>query len=84
MTCSLELIVSASLHTLLALPVNSIANVTLSSSKQMLAEVKRSYFVLFHFLHPYLLVEIKGVLAVLGEGDSIKVPGTDPSLWELI
>ena len=31
-----------------------------------------------------LIAGHQGVLAVLGGGDSTKVPGTDPSHWELI
>ena len=33
---------------------------------------------------PSLVAGHKGLLAVLGGGDSTKVPGTDPSHWELI
>ena len=40
--CSLELSVGASYHTVLALPVTSVASVTLSSVKQVLSEVKHS------------------------------------------
>ena len=40
--CSLELTVDAQLYTLLAFPVNSVANVTLSSLKYLLAEIKCS------------------------------------------
>ena len=50
----------------------------------MLAEVKRGCPASCGLLHPHLLLDNKGVLATLGEGDSMKVPGTDLSLWELI
>ena len=56
------------LHNVLALLVSSIANVTLSSFKQGLMEVKRGCLAWFGFLHLYLLLGIKGVLAALGEG----------------
>ena len=72
------------LHTVFALPVNSVANITLSSLKQLLAEVKCGFFAYFVLLHPNLLLETKGVLAALERGDSTKVPGTDTSYWELI
>ena len=35
-------------------------------------------------LHPHSLLDTKGMWTVLGGGDSIKIPGTDPSHWELI
>ena len=73
-----------SLHTVIALPVHSIANVILSSLKQVLAEVKRGCYAWFGLLHPHSLLDIKWVLAVLGGGDGIKVPGIDPSHWEQI
>ena len=38
--CSLELAIGNNLHIVLALPFNSVANVTLSSLEQVLAEVK--------------------------------------------
>ena len=38
----------------------------------------------FGLLHPYSLLDTKGVLEALGVGDSNKVPGTGPSHWELI
>ena len=62
----------------------SVANMTLSSLKQVLAEVKRGCPIWFGLLHPYLLLDTKKMLAVLGERDSTKVPGTDPSCWQLI
>ena len=63
------------------MPVHSIANVNLSGLEQVLADMK---YVWFGLLHPHSLLETKGVLAVLGGGDSIKVLGTNPSHWELI
>ena len=83
MACSLELIVGAKLHTVLALPVNNVANVTLSSLKQVIVEVKHRCPAWFSLLHPYSLQDTKGVLGTLG-GNSTKVPGTDPSHWDLI
>ena len=50
----------------------------------MLAEVKHGCPAWFGLLHPHSLLDTKGVLAELGGGDSTKVPGTDPSHWELI
>ena len=50
----------------------------------MLAEVKCSCPAWFSLLYPHLFLETKEVLAVLGEGDRAKVPGNDPSCWELI
>ena len=38
----------------------------------------------FSLLHPHSLLDTKGVLAVLGGGDSTKVLGTNPLHWELI
>ena len=57
---------------------------TLLSVKQVLAEVKRSCSARFSLLYPHLLLNTKEVLAVLGRGDVTKVPGADPSCWELI
>ena len=72
------------LHTLLALLLISIANVTMSSFKQVLAEVKHGHPAWSGLLHPLSLLNTKGVLASLGGGDSTKVLGTDCSHWELI
>ena len=81
---SLELTMGAKWHTVLALPMNSVANVTLSSLKQVLAEMKHSCPAWFVLLRSHSLLDTKGVLAVLEGGDSTKVLGTDPSYWELI
>ena len=81
---SLELTVGANHHILLALPVNSITNLTLSSAKQVLAEVKYVCPAWFGLLHPHSLLDTKGVLTTLEGGDSAKVLGTDPSLWEQV
>ena len=35
-------------------------------------------------MNPHLLLDTKGLLAALGAKDSTKVPGSDPSHWELI
>ena len=77
MACSLELTVSANLHTVLVLPVYNITNITLSSLKQVLAEVKHSCPIQFDLLHSHLFLETKGVLAALGGWDSTKVPVID-------
>ena len=53
---------------MLALPVNTIANVTLSSVKQVLVEVKRDCPAWFGLLHSHLILDTKGVLVVLGRG----------------
>ena len=50
------------LQTLLALPVHSVANVTLASLKQVLTEVKRGCLAWFGLLHPHLLLDTEGVL----------------------
>ena len=50
----------------------------------MLAEVKRGCRACFGLLHPYSLLDTKGVLATLVEGDGTKVAGSDPLDWELI
>ena len=49
-----------------------------------MAEVKRGCASCFSLLHPRSLLDTKGVLAMLGGGDSTKVPGTDPSYCKLI
>ena len=46
--------------------------------------MKRSCPAWFGLLHLHSLLDTKGVLTALGGGDSTKVPGTDPSHWELI
>ena len=51
--CSMELTMGTNLHTVLALLVNSIANVALSSLKQVLADIKRGCFAWFGLLHPH-------------------------------
>ena len=38
----------------------------------------------FDLLQPHLLMDIKGVLAMLGEGDNTKVPDADPLHWKLL
>ena len=55
------------LHTVLALPVHSIANAVLSSLKQLLIEVKHGCHAWFGWLHPHSLLGITRVLAMLGE-----------------
>ena len=84
MACSLELTVGAKSQTILVLSANTIANVLLTSVKQVLAKAKHGCHAWFGLLHPRSLMDTKGVLAELGGGDSTKVPGTDPSHWELI
>ena len=64
-------------HTILVFPVNCVANVTLSSVKQVLAEVKRGFSAWYGLLHPHLSLETKEVLTILEGGDSSKVPDTD-------
>ena len=54
--CSLDLTVDDDLHAVLALPVNSIASMTLSSLKQVLAEVKHSCPACFSLFHPQKLL----------------------------
>ena len=73
----LELTAGAKKHTILSLPVNIIANVTLSSVKKVLAKVKYGCPVWFSLLHPNSLLATKGVLAILGRGDNTKVLVTD-------
>ena len=51
--CSLELTVDANLHTTLALTVNSIAYITLSSLEQVQNEVKCGCPVCFGLVHPH-------------------------------
>ena len=46
--------------------------------------MKYSWPAWFGLLHPHLFLDTKEILAALGGGTSIKVPGTDPSHWELI
>ena len=65
------------LHTVLALPMHSVASVALSSLKQVLAKVKRGYPSWFLFLHPHSLLDTKGVLAELGAREVTKFPDTD-------
>ena len=47
----------------------------------VLAEVKHGCPAWFGSLHPDLLLDTKGVLAVLRGGGSTKVPGSDLSNW---
>ena len=75
--------VGDNLHTVLAFLVSLIANVTLLSLRQVLAEVKRGFPAWFG-LCPHLLLDTMGVLAVLGGGDTTKVAGIDPSHWKKI
>ena len=69
---------------MLALPVNSVANVTLSSVKDELPEIKHGCPTWFGLMLPHSLLNTKGVLVALGGRDSTKVICTDPSHWELI
>ena len=46
--------------------------------------MKHGYPAWFGLLHPHSLLDTKGVVAVLGGGDSTKVPDTDLSYWELM
>ena len=57
---------AAKYHTVLALPVHSVANVTLLSLKKVLAEVKRGCPTWFGLFHPHSLLDTKGVLEALG------------------
>ena len=81
---SLELTVGAKQHTVLALLVKSITNVTLSSVKQVLAEVKHSCPACFSLFHPYTLLDTKGLLPILWGKDNTKVLSTDPLCSQLI
>ena len=54
---------------------------TLLKLKQVLAEMKRSCPAWFGLLHPHSPLDTNVLLAVLGGGDSTKVPGTDFSYW---
>ena len=67
---------------MLAFLVNSAANVTLFTLKQVLDEVKRIYHAWFGLLHHHSLLDTKGVVVALGAGDSTKVLSTNPSCWE--
>ena len=49
-----------------------------------LLRLTRSCPAYFGLLHPHLFLDTKGLLVVLGERDSTKVPGNDPLCWELI
>ena len=80
----MQLILGDNLFTVLALSLNSVANVTLSSLRKVLAEMKHGCPAWFGCLHPHLLLDTKRLLAALREGDNAKVPGTDPSYWELM
>ena len=51
--CSLELTLGDTLHTVFPVPVNSVANVTLSNLKRVLAEIKCSCPAWFSLLHPH-------------------------------
>ena len=64
--------VSDNVYPVLALPVNSVAHVTLLSLKQVLAEVKRGFPTWFGSLHPLSLLGTKGLLAALWGGDSTR------------
>ena len=66
--CSLELTVGYNLHIVLAFLENSVANMTLSSLKKVLAEVKHGCPAWYGLLHPHSLLHTKGLLAVLGKG----------------
>ena len=70
--CFLELTVGAKLHTIIALLVNSVANVALSSLKKVLAEVNHGCPAWFGLLHPHSLLDTKGMLAAFGGGDSTR------------
>ena len=78
-SCSIELTVGAIKLIVLTLPVNSVASVMLSSLEQVLTEVKHGCPKWFGLLHPYSLLDAKGVLAALGGGNSTKITGTDPT-----
>ena len=60
--------------------MNNVANVALSSVKQVLTEVKHSCTVWFDLLHPYSLLDTKGLLAALGVGDNTNISSTDPNI----
>ena len=79
--CYLELTVGSTEHIVLFFSVNSFAHVTLSSIAQVLAVVKHGYLAWFGFLHLDSLLSTNGVLEMLGEGDSTKLPGTGPLHW---
>ena len=59
------------LYPVLALPMHSVAKVSLSSLKQVLAEIKHSCLAWFSFLHPHLLLDTRGCYKCWEEG---KVP----------
>ena len=84
MACSLAVTVGTNQHTVFTLLMNSVANVTIPSVKQVLAEVKCGCPAWFGLLYPNSLPDFKGVLAALGEGDNTKILGTDPLQWEQI
>ena len=82
--CFLEITVGAKQHTVFALLVNNVANLTLLSIKQKLAEVQCGCPAWLDLLQPHSLLDTKGELEILGGVDSIKVTGTDPLHWKLI
>ena len=84
MVYSQEMIVDDVLYALLAFSVNSIANVTLTSLRHVLPEVKHSCPAWLSLLHPHSLLDTKGAIAVLGGGDSTKVQSIDLSHWKHI
>ena len=66
MIFSAKLTVGGSLHIVLTFLVNSVASVTLSSLKQVLAEVKHGCPMSFGKLHPHSLLDTIEVLVGLG------------------
>ena len=60
------------LHTFPALPVHNVANIALSSVKQVMAKVKYRYPAWFILLHPHSLLDAKGMLAMLGGREGTK------------
>ena len=67
MVCSLELTVGAKQRTVIALLVHSVANVALSTVKQVLVKMKHGCPAWFGLFHPHLLLETNGDICRVGE-----------------
>ena len=80
--CSFTCVVNGNSHVLSALPACKVAQVELSSLKQVCNDVKRGGAAWFGLVRPTEWRDTMEVLASLEVGDGVETSTTPPSRWD--